>query len=85
VLLAGTFIRCVPPSSVPIAVSSMLEQLLQGEANRVGSHMGLGVSRWQDLMLLHGPVTAEERVSRPRPEHVNPFAACLLHPPQLFR
>jgi hypothetical protein len=83
VLLARTFVRYVPPRTVPVTASSPLEQLLQGEANRVANHMGM--SRWQEIMLLHGPVTAQERVSRPRPVHVNPFEACLLHPPQLFR
>ena len=30
------------------------------------------------------PVTAQERVSRPRPEHVHPLEARLLHPAQLL-
>ncbi len=69
---------------LPVAVRSNVGQLWQGEASRLGHYLGMGVSMMAKITLLHGPVTAKERVSRPRPEHVNPFEACLLHPAQLL-
>jgi hypothetical protein len=72
----------VPLCTSQFAVRSTVEQLRQGEANR-----WVVPWAWVYMMARSGcywPVTAQERVSRPRPEHLYPLEACLLHPPQLL-